>query len=295
MDNTIHSGGPVGFSAMSIVMKKKGNDYELNLDWKFPVGEGISNNLNSGLLRPFKSLFTTGQPPGKTVFVMYEEDDHYYVLGSLAKTKQFVIFFPGGTDLELVHHDGESASATPIHIDHFTLEKSFRTWHVTLVEKATQNTRLPRNRTLKVQDGLFLWFVLQASSLDSFEKMPKRLQAQLTHKQTEVKRRSKAIDEARKDVNFQICKVEHEVLPEPHVINFEFFLSLNGKPVLNDVKIFHNKPNNPMDDHRAFIPTRMHDIRFPGFSELVCIRVSKFPGTHNIPWNYNSGHIFKKI
>lgn len=294
MDSSIHSGGPIGYSSMSILMKEHGDNYELNLDWRFPVGEGISNNLNSGLLHPFKSLFTTGKPPGKTVFVMYEEDNHYYVLGSLVKTKQNLIFFPGGEDLELLHHEGKPMS-TSMHIDHFTLDKSFRTWHVTFTEKANQNTRLARNQTLRLDDNLFLWFVLQANSLNSFEKMPRTLQAKLTHKKTEVKRRSKAIEEARKGVKYQICKVEHDVLPDPHVINFEFFLSLDGKPALSDVKIFHNKPNNPIDDHRPFIPTRTHEIKFPDFSELVSIRVSKFPGTHTIPWNYNSGHIFKNI
>ncbi len=291
MTDGLHTGGPIGYAHLNILMSEQGINYVMNLDWKFPVGNGITTDINSGLLRPFKSIFTSGHPPGKTIFLLYENDGSYYVLGSLSRTNQHVIFFPGGNNLEMLNRDGIQVIENSVHIDHFTLDKSFRTWHVTFIEKATKNIRIPQNRTLKINDDLFLWFVVQANSLDSFEKMPKKLQTQLIQTKSEVTRRARGIDNARKDVEFRACQV-NDSIPEPHVINFEFFISLNGPPKTDNIKIFYNTPSDLEYDNRGRIPNRVHDVKFPGFSETVSIRVSKFPGSNNAPWNYNSGHVF---
>lgn len=157
MTDGIHSGGPIGYSFLSILKSEQGNDCVMDLDWQFPVGDGITTDVNSGLLRPFKSIFTSGKPPGKTAFLTYQDDGNHYVLGSLSKTKQYIIFFPGGNNLEMIHHNGEKISDTSMHIDHFTLDQSILTWHVTLEEKATKNIKIPRNRTLKINVNLFSW------------------------------------------------------------------------------------------------------------------------------------------
>lgn len=290
MIDELHTGGPIGYTHLNLSISEKDNSCEMNLDWSFPVGKGLTTDINSGLLRPFKSILTLGTIPGKTIFVLYEEDGKYYVLGSLSKTNDHIIFFPGGNNLKVIRAN-DNVPHDSMHIDHFTLDKSLRTWHVTFVEKQTQNLRLPRNRTLRVQDGLFLWFVLQANSIYDFEKMPKQLHTTLTHAKSEIVRRSKEIHNARKDVEFRACHVD-DSLPEPHVINFEFFVSTVGLPKLGNVKIFYNTPSNTKYDPRGRIPNRVHDITFPKFSEIVSIRVSKFPGTHYAPWNYNPGHVF---
>lgn len=56
MTEGLHSGGPIGFSSLNISMSEQGNNYLMDLDWEFPVGAGITTDINSGLLRPFKSI-----------------------------------------------------------------------------------------------------------------------------------------------------------------------------------------------------------------------------------------------
>jgi len=86
----------------------------------------------------------------------------------------------------------------------------------------------------------------------------------------------------------------NEKIEEPHVINFEFFISLNGKPDLRKIPIYFNKMDNQLPNKTSVLPNRIHDILIPDYKPNISIRVTKLRGSHNAPWSYNPGSVFKK-
>lgn len=288
-----HSGGITGAAHLNIKIISKGSDSTLVIDWQLPVGSGTTTNPESGLIRPFRSILSNGKPVGKIVFLFYEDKGRHYVLGTLCRTEKRILFFPSGDSGRLLSEKGTPIN-TPVHIDHFTLEESYRNWHITLKEKATQGAKLQTKSTLEVYPNLFLWFVIQANSVNNFEKAPSKLHIELDHKTSELRRRGKNIKESREDAIFQSCLVNDDI-KEPHVINFEFFINLNGPIPFGKIPIYRNLIDNPLPDSRRQIPNRVHSVKIPTSNEIVEIRVSKFAGSLSAPWNYSSGHDFSKL
>ena len=253
-----HSGGIIGIANLAMEIERNGDDSRLNLDYEFPCGVGITTNPESGLLRPFRYILTTGKPLGKIVYLFYREGSEYYVLGTLAKTKR-LLFFPGGDSGQMV----DLQFAKTIHIDHFTLEPNCNQWHVTFKEKPS-GIRDSSKKTWRINDNLILWFVIQARSINDFERMPSRIQTSLIHKESEIERRSREILLARDGAEFRICEV-NDHLQKPYVINFEFFVSRTNKIDFANIPIYYNKPDNKLPDARSLIPNRVHALILPQF------------------------------
>jgi len=273
-------------------VKTKSANATLALTMDFDIGEGISTNIESGLLRPFKYILFDGKPIGKITFVFYEDEEKYYVVGTLCKSEKKLIFFPGGDKRELILNKN-NLHLGDAHIDHFTLDENFNTWHITLKEKKTKKKKIPQYRTWRINDNLILWFVLQARSVNDFEKMPKQIKVSIEHTNSDIDRISKEIINARDGSIFQITKVNNEI-EKPHIINFEFFISQERKVILDSIPIYFNTPQKLLLEKVEQLPSRTHHVKIPNFESTIVIRVTKIPGIHDHPWNFNPGSTFKK-
>lgn len=285
-----HSGGTVGKALFGFNIQDDEQNSKLVIKWHFPHGKGKSTNKESGLLRNLRYILDSGKPLGNFVYTFYEENNEHYILGTLCKSEKKLIFFPGGDSGEIIPKEGIKTTG---HIDHFTLDENLETWHITLKEKAKDGTQIPKHRTWKINDNVILWFVIQANSVSNFERAPEELHTEITHTNSEARRRAIAIYNAREGSKFRICSMNKKI-EEPYVINFEFFISLNGKPDLREIPLYFNKMDNQLSNKTSALPYRTHDISIPDYEPIISIRVTKIRGSHNAPWSYAPGSVFKK-
>ena len=107
----------------------------MRLDWELPLGHGNTDNIESGLLRPFRSILEDGKPIGQINYFFYEEEGKQYVLGTFCKSQKKILFFPGGYDFQIIKSSNSLSKLKSKEIDHFTLDENFETWHISLKKK----------------------------------------------------------------------------------------------------------------------------------------------------------------
>lgn len=226
------SGGAIGDAYIKLLDPKidtKGNPY-IPLYYHFPVGIGNSINEYSALVKPFRKLIEEGKPIGKTAFVFYREDNAYFVLGAFAFTNR-TIFFPGLTFSRVIHAPDNRDLTGELHnIEHFTLEHNLTDWHIKLIQS---EARYPTQKTRKVNDNVFLWFVMGIPEVNKLEPMPKTQEYQLKapHK-VDLERRKKVMLESVKGSIFPVAGINDNPI-SPYFINFEFFVSNRKSKELN--------------------------------------------------------------
>ena len=254
-------------------------DRILPLLYIFPIGNGGSISESSALVRPFKKILKDGKPIGKIHFVFYKEGQEYYVLGSLAYSNQRLIFFPGHIDRRMTWAKDRPILSEGLlhHFDHLTLESSLRTYHLTLIEKATQGIKYEKMNTKFVGKDMILWFVMGVQSADKLEVAPRTQTLRLRwHNPAELNRRYKIIEDARGG-RFPVIEAAEQIEP-PFFINFEFLVSLNPSPRAEPPsRLFAAEGSYSESIERKIIdiPTRASFIQPQGFSGLVWIRTSK--------------------
>ena len=278
------TGGPVGFA--SIIgeppqIDNLGKAY-LTLRYIFPRGTGGSINQTSALVRPFQKILEEGKPTGKITFVFYQEDNNYYVLGSLVHTGRRILFFPGFVDRRVVlSPDGINPlqQGVVLTTDHYTLEQNLRTWHITLLEKASKGAKLRSMNTRKLDDMLFLWFILGIQRPNKLEGMPSSQEIRLYGNNiADLKRKFSFIMKARDESIFHITSVE-DFGVDPWYLNFEFFVTTSSEKHSPQVGVTDvGGPSATIYEARNDIVTRAHRIILDGFNGSIWIRVSKIRG-----------------
>jgi len=220
------SGGDVG-NASIIPLEPQidtHGEYYITLYYHFPIGTGHSINEYSALVKPFRKLMKDGKPIGKTAFVFYHGENSYYVIGSFAFTER-IIFFPGSTTpsrVVLVSDDRNFTTENIDNIEHFTLEKNFVDWHVRFSQR---KKKYPTQKTKRINDNVFLWFVMAISDQNKLEVMPKTQEYRLraAHQQDLKRRRGLMLDSV-DGCLFPVTGISYEQ-SSPHFLNFEFFVS----------------------------------------------------------------------
>jgi len=294
MNSDSHIGGYVGTAIIKIDFIEVGKKYGIQLDWELPLGHGITDNIESGLLKPFRSILHDGKPIGQITYFFYEEEGKQYVLGTFCKSQKKILFFPGGYNFQIIESSDSSSKLKSKEIDHFTLDENFETWHISFKKKKETNSKLPHKKTWKMQDGRILWFVMQANSVKDFEQAPHKIKTILFHKESELKRRAKEIMNSREDSEFKICKPRNGI-EKPCVINFEFYVNEKGKMNFNGFLVYHDKLDNTLQDKRDVIPNVVYQVKIPK-SNITCgVRISQFPGSNKSPWNIIPGAYFKEL
>jgi len=265
----------------------------MQLDLELPFGCGITDNTESGLLKPFRSILDDGKPIGKITYFFYEEEGKQYVLGTFCKSQK-IIFFPGGYNFQIIESHNKSSKLKSKEIDHFTLDTNFETWHISFKKKKETNSKLPHKKTLKMQDGRILWFVMQSNSVKDFEEAPHKIKTILFHKKSELQRRAKEIMNSREHSEFKICKPLNGI-EKPCVINFEFYINEKGKMNFAGFPVYCAKLDNVLQDKREVIPNVVYQVKIPK-SNITCgVRVSQLPGSNKAAWNIVPGAYFKEL
>jgi hypothetical protein len=173
------------------------------MSYVLPAGEGKSISEDSALVRSFRNVLKEGKPMGRIAFLFYEENGHYFTLGSLSYTGKHMIFFPGVKDRRLTcSPEGRNIlnEGSVQHIDYLTLEENLQNWHVKFLE----GQRYRRMNTKQLSDTMFLWFVMVVQDAGKLEIMPRTQEMHLKWDNlNDLQRRMRFIDSARGDVYSQ--------------------------------------------------------------------------------------------
>jgi hypothetical protein len=268
------------------LVDEKGVKY-IPLMYLFPYGRDVLRvDQNSVLVRPFYNVLKEGKPMGTISYVFYQDKENYFILGCFVYTKRRILFFPGVTNTQLVttSENGDVTNKDEI-VDHYSLEESLRTYHLTLKNKRESRIKYPKMNTIRVKEDMFLWLCFGIKSANMLETAPKTQEIRLkAHNSIDLKRRVKLIEDSRGSI-FNVVKVKQE--PESDFyINFEIFVSTKQSRddlppnVIYNVGMSHC--NTVDKEDRKDIPTRLHYVLLKGFSGSLWVRVSKLKGTlHN--------------
>jgi hypothetical protein len=271
--------------ALDPLIDETGESY-IPLMYTFPLGDEMSVNQNSVLVRPFYKVLKEGKPMGTISYIFYQENEDYFILGSFIYTKRRLIFFPGVTDRRLMFtsEQGDMAARNQI-VDHYSLESDLRTYHLTLEGKEIHGTKHPKMNTIRVKDDMFLWMCFGIKTAEMLEKAPKTQEIRLKgFNQVDIRRRSKLIEDARGECIFNVVKVKENPETEFY-INIEIFVSSiqsrNYLPPENVYSVGLSLYDTVLKEDRKYIPTRLHYSLLKGYSGALWIRVTKLKGKLN--------------
>jgi hypothetical protein len=227
-----------------------------------------------------------GKPMGTISYIFYQDKASYFILGCFVYTKKRILFFPGITNRQLLNSSDHIDLTDKNHfVDHYSLEESLRTYHLTLVNKRQTGAKYPKMNTIRVKENMFLWLCFGIKSADMLETAPKTQEIRLKARNpADLKRRQKFIDDARGGI-FNVVKVKEEP-DSDFYINFEVYVSTKqSKEELPPEVGYHVAMSNYdtlTKEDREQIPVRLHYVLLKGFSGCLWVRVSKLKGTlHN--------------
>lgn len=167
MDQKNWDGGVAGISRFSYQVYQLQSSGALLIKREFPFGNGTSDNIDSALMRPFRKILFEGKSPGTITHTLHYDEHDYFILGSFVATTKCIIFFPGEMDRKVMTFAEQEYynKGISLNVDHYTLDRTFETWHITLDEKRTKNTHFPTQLTkksiLQIIFGLFIESVIQ--------------------------------------------------------------------------------------------------------------------------------------
>lgn len=283
-------GGPIGYATFGCKVEKE--PPSLKLKYNFPVGKGISTDSNSSLIRPFNNILNEGRKPGKITFVFLRDGLDYYVLGSFSFTGKYLIFFPGLKDRRISNFGPKEylSEGTTLNINHFTLEKSFAKWHVTTDEKKENGIKFPNQKTKKIDENNWLWFVFKIAGSNKLERCPQEIRIQLFASLNEINRRLPIIIDSREEAIFQITELDKKER-RPFFWYVEFFASkskLREDRPENMITVMKNNATKLIDFNKRSL-TRIHQIFLKDFDGSIFIRVSKVRGEISKPLIFETG------
>jgi hypothetical protein len=263
--------------------------------FNFPFGDTSKIDDESALLRPFRKILRDGEPMGKIVYSFHEENNRQYILGSFVNTEKRLIFFPGVKIRKITRApDGTNPSQNGIiqNLDHLSLERNWRTWHCTLLQKETRGDKYNKMNTKKIDDSLFLWFVMGIKTPDVLEQTPNVQEIKIKgFTMNDMNRRLKTILKSRSGSVFPITKVDAPITT-PYYINFEVFIRLKqGRqfdPPTKRYDVLHL--TRERIENRIAIKSRLTPMYIGGFNGTIWIRTTKLMGELSDDCLFISGH-----
>jgi hypothetical protein len=282
------SGDPIG-NAYIIPLESEIDAKRQNyipIYYYFPTGTGDSINECSALVKPFRRLIEEGKPIGKTAFVFYREGNLYYVLGSFAFTER-IIFFPGLSFSRVVHTpDGRGLANDEIdNVEHMTLEKNLIDWHVRLV---CRNKKYTSQKTRRIKDNVFLWFVMAIPNCLKLEPMPKTQAYKLVspHQQDLERRRELMLDSVECGI-FPVTEMNYSPA-FPHFLNFEVSSGKSKELDLPEELFVMPPPSSTLEKMKGIRSKSIDDFCLKN-SMSISIRTSKIKGYLKYDGVYFSG------
>ena len=252
-------------------------------------GEGKSTNEESALTRPFRRLFNTGKPIGKINYIFFKGNRWpTRILGALCFTPgKRLLFFPGLNHRKInwkISHKGKKVSFffNLGLLDHFTLEKDFKKWHVTMITSPNEpKVKLPSFKTQQIERNIIFWFGLTIQSQDVLEMTPEEHMMIFSCLAKDSERRVKLLLDAREGAVFHIVHLPEKVkIRLNEFVHFDFFIAphtVDIKKFPCFVPIFEPMVQN-YSQVEGGTPIRAHPVMLPSMKRRVWVVVSKHQG-----------------
>jgi len=253
---------------------------------------GISNSTSNALARPLKKAATDGIL-GKINYTFYEEQ------GSPARTfgafcytpprGNRILFFPGiGKRILRWHESSEGfkdySSPCDYLIDHFTLEKDFRSWHITILDKfGRKKVTIEDFQPREYKDRVFFWFALSVNNSSVLEITPSELNLSFKSPKTDAQRRKTNIEKAfENSVPTVLQLARNDMLDKNEYLHFEVYFTKDKrekikKPPIENLPI---KPTNLiyLDEQASNYYSEPYLVLLEEFPGSIFVIVYKFKG-----------------
>lgn len=172
--------------------------------------------------------------------------------------------------------DGRDIPNSEIHnIDHFTLEENLRKWHV-MLEQRNEGVKYSTQRTRKVNNEVYLWFVMALRDVTKFEPVPRTQEYILKGTERDLLRRQKLMLESRENIEFPIMETNYDPSP-PFFLNIEVYVS--NKKIEDNLppELIIMPPPISILEQQAQLRSRSLDLVLKN-STYLSIRISKIRG-----------------
>jgi hypothetical protein len=244
-----------------------------------PFAEPETDSPSTSLLRPFRRIAQLGKLTGRINYVFFQENDSYYIAGSLAYSPEScVLFFPGLTIRSIQRFKGKNQmlfeEGSLGMIDHLTLEPGFKRGHVT-----TSTDRRIRHKTQFIGADTVFWFAMSTRSPLLLEPFYSKVRFSFTCPPCDSNRRIEDIMKAREDAVFHfISLAENDKVGDDEFLHLEFFIEPGDEFSARDFPVVPAPLVNVKGGERQQLPVRIHPVGLQGLNDKVWIRVSKPPG-----------------
>lgn len=254
---------------------------------KTKFGQGKVTSTSCALARPYRQLLEEGKPVGRINYVFFKVNNWpSHILGSLCFTPGHrLLFYPGLTERQVnwSYSQGEFKNMRSTgSVDHMTLEKDFRSWHMTILElDGTKKEHLQASKVKVVDKNTIFWFGLSIQDTSVLETTPEELTLVFTSPPNDSNRRVKTLLEARENAIFHLTTLDNMTLSRDEFLHFDFFVgppNIDHKNLPCFVPIREPIVSGYSQALREGTPFRSHPVSLEGVSRKVWIVVSKHVG-----------------
>lgn len=268
-----------------------------------PVGESTSSD--SCLFRVYSKLVKSGKPAGKLNYIFYSpqdsrtftcspQDNKTFTLGTLCYTPgRQLLFFPGFT-ADAIHtfaeHDPRPLlSKSNFPIDHFTLEKSHRRWHITSTRAPDGKEYIKPLRVHRVSESFIHWFSVSIQDEGRLQETRRVNRMVFPCPASDADRRLSELTRARDGAIFHILHLPDESIPRKtgEFLHFDFWIDLS--PTGQDLSHPSIRPptSSNVVQYQTPLPkkssVRSHRVRVVDFPGAVIVIASKHKGALKYP------------
>lgn len=254
------------------------------------ANKGIQSRM-SALVRPLRQLFQEGKPIGRINYVFYEEDNLYYVLGSLCYSPAArILYFPGIEDRSIQRwYEGDSGTLEEGNIggiiDHFTLEPNLQDGHITPeglnYEEAKKVKGELKYRSRSIDANTVWWLGLSLKNARSLEKLRRTIKIAFPSPPDDADRRIKEITKARNNAVFHVISLANEEkFGANEFLHFEFVIQTSKHGELRSyypLALPRSSDIGGVKYENEFL-VRKHPVSLRGLQGKVWIVASKHVG-----------------
>lgn len=238
---------------------------------------GVDASPENPLARATRQLWQTGQPYKRLTKCFYRDETDSLRWAGIFVLSQGgrLLFFPG--HYEPNHHttgyiDDALRWDRPFQIDHISLERDRRTWHLTTPQS---RAHLGDMYTTPLGEGRLHWFTMSVASEAFMRKVLRETKAEAIVSPTDTHRSMDVFLQSREDAVFQILQLNPAALrKDPYYLNFAVVV---GPPGFKSVDTGHVGPMPPgaygseSSSHVEIglsIPLRSHRVTISRDTEL---------------------------
>lgn len=248
----------------------------------FSTGVGINTSSKSILIRPFSKVLKTEKQIGKINFLLFKENDRFYLLGAFANTEKRIIFFPAMREHYITKQTTLTINnqTTNTMLQHISLESNLKNWHYKFIDSSNSDTKTERFTIPKLDNVFSLWFVWRFKSLENLEMLPKRHELIIKGNEQSVRRKINRMIEAIHNSVGSVLTCDDNSQND-FFWNLEFFIS-NSKKLdfpLIPVNCTTNDTCIITDNRIDVVTNAVQPIFIENFNGLIWVRIGKIIGT----------------